>query len=128
MGKQDRAKDRASPFSKKHRRYWIPVTGGMLLIGGLNVAIGMCSYKAPEGSPEQIKYNLIKRDAGVDAPYTIAPSELPAEVMRAFAVKYPRTLPTGAQLSGGNYQIDFPPGHDKQHAWFKPDGTFVRDE
>ncbi len=43
------AKDRARPFSRKHRKYWIPVTGGMILIGILNVAIGYCTYSsAPE--------------------------------------------------------------------------------
>jgi hypothetical protein len=38
------AKDRAAPFSKKHRRYWLTITGGMILIGALNVAIGYCAY------------------------------------------------------------------------------------
>jgi hypothetical protein len=33
-------KDRARPFSKKHRKYFLPVTGGMILIGVINVAIG----------------------------------------------------------------------------------------
>lgn len=121
-------KDRAAPFSRKHRRYWIPVTGGMIVIGLVNVLIGVCTYTPPPENPQPIHLNLIKRDAAVDAPYTISPSELPAEVMRAFAVKYPRTLPAGAQVSGGNYQIDFPAGAAKQHVWFKPDGTFVRDE
>jgi len=122
------SKDRAAPFSRKHRRYWIPVTGGMILIGLINVVIGMCSYSPPAGPPEPIKLNLLKRDAATDAPGTLGPSELPAEVMRAFAVKYPRTLPAGAQVSGGDYQVDFPAGAEKKHAWFKPDGTFVRDE
>jgi hypothetical protein len=38
------AKDRAAPFSRKHRRYWIPVLGGMIVIGILNVAIGYCAW------------------------------------------------------------------------------------
>jgi hypothetical protein len=43
------SKDRARPFSRKHRKYWIPVTGGMILIGIINVALGYCSYSsAPE--------------------------------------------------------------------------------
>jgi hypothetical protein len=121
-------KDRAAPFSRKHRRYWIPVTGGMLLIGLINVLIGVCTYSPPPEKHEQIHQDLIKRDAAVDAPYTIAPSQLPAEVMRAFAIKYPRTIPTGASIAGGNYQIDFPPGAAKKHAIFTPDGTFVSDE
>ena len=51
------AKDRAAPFSKKHRRYWLPVTGGMILIGLLNVAIGYCVWPGSDKvyrTPEQI--------------------------------------------------------------------------
>jgi hypothetical protein len=61
------SKDRAAPFSRKHRRYWIPVTGGMILIGTINVAIGYCSYEAPSDKHERIDV-LPHRDAGVDAP------------------------------------------------------------
>jgi hypothetical protein len=121
-------KDRAAPFSKKHRRYWIPVTGGMLLIGGINVFIGFCVYEKPSDRHEQIHLNLLKRDAGTDAAGTLAPSELPADVMRAFAVKYPRVLPTGAHVADGAYVIEFPPGAPKHTATFKPDGSFVQDE
>jgi hypothetical protein len=122
------SKDRAAPFSRKHRRYWIPVTGGMLVIGLINVVIGFCSYKEPSQQHEAIKLDLIKRDAGADAANTIAPSQLPAEVMRAFAVKYPRTLPTGAEIQNGTYVIDFPAGAPHAHATFKPDGTFVSED
>jgi hypothetical protein len=52
------SKDRARPFSRKHRRYWIPVTGGMILIGIINVAIGYCTYDPPSAPPE-------KKDLGV---------------------------------------------------------------
>ena len=121
-------KDRAAPFSKKHRRYWIPVTGGMLLIGLINVVIGFVVYKKPSDKHEAMKLDLIKRDAGVDAVDTIAPSELPAEVMRAFAVKYPQTLPVGATVIHGAYVVQFPPGKSHQTATFKPDGTFVSED
>lgn len=122
------SKDRAAPFSRKHRRYWIPVTGGMILIGLINVLIGFCSYSEPSQDHERIKLNLIKRDAGADALGTIAPSELPADVMRAFAVRYPRTIPTGATVENGTYVIAFPPGAPHAHATFKPDGTFVSED
>ena len=64
------SKDRAAPFSRKHRRYWLTVTGGMLLIGAINVVIGLMSYDAPTGQPEKIEFDLPKiyRDAGVDVP------------------------------------------------------------
>ena len=64
------SKDRAAPFSRKHRRYWLTVTGGMLLIGGINIVIGLMSYDPPTGKPEKIEFDLPKiyRDAGVDAP------------------------------------------------------------
>jgi hypothetical protein len=51
------AKDRAAPFSKKHRRYWIPILGGMIVIGGINLGLGFCAYpgeKALYRTPEQI--------------------------------------------------------------------------
>jgi hypothetical protein len=61
-------KDRARPFSKKHRRYWIPVTGGMILIGVINLAIGFYIYaKAPKDAPRRTPDAGV-RDAGVDAP------------------------------------------------------------
>jgi hypothetical protein len=119
------SKDRAAPFSKKHRRYWIPVLGGMILIGGINVVIGFWVYQKPSEQHEAIKLNLIPRDAATDAVNSIAPSELPAEVMRAFAVKYPRMLPSGAHIVQGGYVVDFPPGAAYKAATFKPDGTFV---
>ena len=52
------AKDRARPFSRKHRRYWIPVTGGMILIGLIDVALGYCSYTKPSDVHERILYNV----------------------------------------------------------------------
>lgn len=33
-------KDRAAPFSRKHRRYWLTVTGGMIIIMSINVLLG----------------------------------------------------------------------------------------
>ena len=118
------AKDRAAPFSKKHRKYWIPVTGGMLLIAGINVAIGVCTYKeAPP--PERIELKI----PGAEAPQpgTLRPSDLPAPVMKAFAVKYPQTIPAGANFESGNYILFFPPGKPLTTAVFTPDGTFVQE-
>jgi hypothetical protein len=66
------AKDRAAPFSRKHRRYWIPVTGGMILIGVINVIIGYCTYNPPPGPPEKIELKIppsslrLLHDAGPD--------------------------------------------------------------
>lgn len=45
-------KDRASPFSRKHKRYWLPVTGGMVLIGVINLGIGIYLYsRRPRDAP-----------------------------------------------------------------------------
>ena len=100
----------------------------MILIGGINVMVGFCVYQKPSDQHEQIKLNLIRRDAAVDAINTLAPSELPADVMRAFAVKYPRVLPAGAHVVQGAYVLEFPPGAPHRTATFKPDGTFVSDD
>jgi hypothetical protein len=74
------SKDRAAPFSRKHRRYWLPVTGGMILIGALNLAIGYCAYEPPPPPPQKIELVLppssyavragagvAGADAGIDA-------------------------------------------------------------
>ncbi|MEJ7604609.1 MAG: hypothetical protein WKF78_04635 [Candidatus Limnocylindrales bacterium] len=66
------SKDRARPFSRKHRRYWLPVTGGMLLIGAINVAIGMCTYDPPSAPPEKIELNLGPRDAATPTTFDTA--------------------------------------------------------
>jgi hypothetical protein len=52
------AKDRAAPFSRKHRRYWIPITGGMILIGAINVTLGYCSYDPPSDRREPIQLKI----------------------------------------------------------------------
>jgi hypothetical protein len=67
------AKDRAAPFSKKHRRTWIPVTGGMILLGMLNVGVGIYLYRnGPKDVPRTDKEKVLPRyyggpalDAGV---------------------------------------------------------------
>lgn len=119
------SKDRAAPFSKKHRRYWIPVTGGMVAIGIVNILIGLHSYKAPQ-NPARI---LVLKDAAIDDAHgTIGNAELPAGVMRAFAVKYPHIIPAGAMVVGQTYVIQFPPGQGHSHATFAADGSFVSED
>jgi len=73
------AKDRAAPFSRKHRRYWLPVTGGMLLIGAINLVLGFSIWEGEPKPPEPIIFDVPKVnlemahlaptpvDAGVDA-------------------------------------------------------------
>jgi hypothetical protein len=75
------SKDRAAPFSRKHRRYWIPVTGGMILIGLINIVIGFMSYDPPSQKTEQMDLVIPKLDAGaqrapdnVDAGSDVSPS------------------------------------------------------
>jgi hypothetical protein len=64
------AKDRARPFSRKHRKYWIPVTGGMILIGAINVGLGYCTYSPSNDPPQRIQLDIPKPtppDAAVGA-------------------------------------------------------------
>lgn len=62
------SKDRAAPFSRKHRRYWIPVTGGMILIGTINIVLGFCTYSGPPSEPPQrIELHLPPPHEPVDA-------------------------------------------------------------
>jgi len=119
------AKDRAAPFSKKHRRYWLPVTGGMVLIGAINIGLGVCTYERA-GDPEPMHVQPAY-DAGL-GPGELTLAQIPGDVMRSFAVKYPKTIPAGARHDGPNYVLRFPIGAPHQTATFAPDGTFVSEQ
>ncbi len=123
------AKDRARPFSRKHRKYWFTVTGGMILIGVFNVAIGMCGYEPPR-TPERIIPVL--PPAGSPANYitngSISLAEIPAPVMRAFAVAYPRHIPAPKKLTAAgetHYELTFTDAGKSTTVSYKPDGTFL---
>lgn len=123
------AKDRARPFSRKHRKYWFTVTGGMILIGVLNVTIGMCGYEAPR-TPERIIPVLppAGSPAGYGTDGTINLADIPAPVMRAFAVAYPRHLPAPKKLvvSGEtHYELTFTDAGKTTTVSYTPDGTFL---
>jgi hypothetical protein len=179
------AKDRARPFSRKHRRYWIPVTGGMVLIGVINVALGYCSYTTPSDHHEPIVPDvpsvagrtttaappstagctpaILRRveadmpgvtitgctpghasvlrgehpieltlagDAIVEVAEALTRPEIPAEVMLAFAVAYPQTIPSGAikrtrRGSDPVYEVGFPPGAPHAVATLRGDGSVI---
>ncbi len=123
------AKDRARPFSKKHRRYWLTVTGGMLLIGGINVAIGMCAY---DKGPDQVQ----RIDPVLPAPSSEAPAhvnpgegmlglgEIPVPVMRAFTKAHPQHVPQGAKkLDDGTIEVFYLQDGGRQVALYHVDGT-----
>jgi hypothetical protein len=106
------AKDRARPFSRKHRRYWLTVTGGMLLIGALNVAIGVCVYDPGPDTVEAIQPVLPAPSAGIGPAHVIPEEgmlglgEIPVPVMRAFTKAHPQHVPQGAKkLDDGTIQI-----------------------
>jgi hypothetical protein len=179
------SKDRARPFSRKHRRYWIPVTGGMLLIGLINVALGYCSYRRPSDVHERILLDVPSARTAGSAPApqaatgcapaitarvaadlpgativactpdrvtvargdhsialdvaggdfvavaeTLTLPEIPAAVMRAFAIAYPRTIPAGAvrrTRRGAEpvYELAFPPGAPHAVATLRADGAVI---
>jgi hypothetical protein len=115
-------KDRAAPFSRKHRRYWIPVTGGMVVIGLINVLLGLSSYHAPQ-DPARIDLGI----GGLD-PDLIPASALPIPVVRGFVARYPHTIARGAKRDGSSYVIEFPPGAAHHHATFAANGSFVSED
>lgn len=122
------AKDRARPFSRKHRKYWIPVTGGMILIGALNLALGFCAYSPPPPPPQVIQPELPPPSAPVLEPGGIPLAEVPADVMRAFALAHPRTLPRSAKKLTGpdgapRYELSFGTGDQVTRVVFHADGT-----
>jgi len=189
------SKDRARPFSRKHRKYWLPVTGGMVLIGIINVIIGYCSYTRPSDVHERIipdvpnargpsgmsstavapqaatgcapalkarvesytsgstilagstivacapdRVTLMGGEHKIELEVegteirevaeTLTLPEIPAAVMRAFAVTYPKTIPSGAikrtrRGADPRYELAFPPGAAHQLATLRPDGTVI---
>jgi hypothetical protein len=179
------SKDRARPFSRKHRRYWIPVTGGMVLIGVINVIVGYCTYSRPSDVHERIipdvpyargsglapaaqpatgcapaitarieaempgstitactpdRVAVVRGERKLELEVagdeiravaeTLTLPEIPAAVMRAFAVAYPRTIPSGAikRTRRGEppiYELTFPPGAAHTIATLRADGTVI---
>jgi hypothetical protein len=113
-------KDRAAPFSRKHRRYWIPVTGGMIVIGLINVLLGLSSYHAPK---DPARMNI-----GMGDPDLLPPSMLPAVVVRAFVARYPHTISAGVKHDGRLWIITFPASSTHHHATFGDDGSFVSED
>jgi hypothetical protein len=78
------AKDRAAPFSRKHRKTWIPITGGMILIGIINLSIGLYLYSSgPKDAPRTPKHdaNPFSVDAGI-RDGGIRDGGLPAQIER----------------------------------------------
>lgn len=120
------SKDRARPFSAKHRKYWIPVTGGMLLIGVLNVGLGLCLYVPPGDPPQRIVPSLPEpTPAATATDGTIGRGEVPATVMRAFAAAYPRHIPTAKRLDATTYELTFEDDKTSRRVTFRADGSFV---
>lgn len=123
------SKDRARPFSRKHQKYFLPVTGGMLLIGAINVGIGFCSYESPPPAPERIIPVLPPPTAA--APRTdgsIGLGAIPTPVMRAFAVAYPRQVPSGAKklvAPDGTTTFEISFSKPATTVVYRDDGTFV---
>jgi hypothetical protein len=65
-------KDRAKPFDRKHRRYWLTTAGGMVLIMAVNVGLGVAIYNCDAEPPPPAKYqpippSAVPVDAGVDS-------------------------------------------------------------
>ena len=97
----------------------------MLLIGGINVAIGMATYDEPQ-QVERIPLTIPGHER---KPGELHRDEIPADVVRAFVVKYPRTIPAGAQqIDNDTFVVQFPPGAPHAHATFKLDGTFFSED
>lgn len=97
----------------------------MVLIGAINVVIGFCTYEEP-APPERMELAIPGAEPPSAGP--LRASDLPAPVMRAFALRYPQTIPAGARLENGAYVVYFPPGAAYQEAVFQPDGTFVSEK
>ena len=108
------AKDRARPFSRKHRKYWIPVTGGMLLIGAINVGIGVCAYDKGPDTVERI----------IPVLPTSGVADVPVAVMRAFTAEHPQHAPQGGKkIDATTFEIRYLDAGVMQSARYHADGT-----
>src|SRR5437762_13544503 len=102
----------------------------MLFICGLNIAIGMCAYEPPR-EPERIKLVIPPPTAPPLPAGTIRLGEIPTPVMRAFAVAYPRHIPSPRKLAVGGetiYELSYTDQGKTTRVSYKPDGTFLRAE
>ncbi len=126
------AKDRARPFSKKHRRYWLTVTGGMLLIGGINVGIGMCAYDRGPDQVQRIDPVLPAPTAPVQTHVIpgegmLGLAEIPVPVMRAFTKAHPQHAPHSAKkLDDGTIEVYYLEDGARRVARYRDDGTTAR--
>ncbi|CAN5889062.1 hypothetical protein BH11MYX2_BH11MYX2_16450 [soil metagenome] len=104
------SKDRARPSARKHRKYCLTVTGGMILIGGINVAIGMCVYVPARESVERIIPVL---PPSTTPPVPRVPGQmmledLPRAVMVQFNRDFPRHAPSLArQVAPELFEISY---------------------
>lgn len=124
---EDVAKDRAAPFSRKHAKYWVTVTGGMILIGLLNVGLGWWLYE-PAGDPPERLVPMQAPGPGPGAEGAIGLGEIPVPVMRSFAESFPRRAPQAARkLDGDIYELTFaaPGSMLSEKARFRADGTLI---
>lgn len=65
-------KDRAAPFSRKHRRYWLTTAGGMVVIMSINLGLGFGLMRCKTTPPPTPDYRpippvVLPPDAGGDA-------------------------------------------------------------
>lgn len=68
----DPVKDRASPFSRKHRRYWLTTAGGMVVIMSVNLGLGFGLMRCKVDPPPKPDYRpippvVLPPDAALDA-------------------------------------------------------------
>ena len=118
------AKDRARPFSRKHRKYWLTVTGGMVAIGLINVAIGVWAYDAGSTTHERIIPTL--PGATTEPADAVPLGQLPPEVMRGFNRAIPRQAPRYArQVDKDLFEITYVDGTGSKAARVTRDGTLV---
>lgn len=101
----------------------------MLLIGLFNVAIGMCAYESPR-TPDRIIPQLPPAGTPAGAPLdTIGLAAIPTPVMRAFAIAYPRHIPSArriAQPDGSTvYELTFTDAGKSLRVSYRPDGSFL---
>ena len=98
------AKDRATPFSFKHRRTWLTVTGGMVALGVANVALGYLLWPDVPGEdlpPERIIPVLPRIDTPRTATSASTPAGPGATIGPGAAIGPGATIDPGATIGTG---------------------------
>ena len=98
----------------------------MLVIGGINVAIGMCAYDKGPDHVQRIDLALPAPTAPTKVEGMLGLGEIPVEVMRAFTKAHPQHVPQSAKkLDEQTIELTWLENNVRRTGRYRLDGTAV---